>query len=111
MTLIPSLFNWLNTNRIDQIDSYRKDPCKVQEKTFAGLISMASSTEWGRKYDYQSIRSVRQYQERVPIQSYDDITGYVERLRQGEKDLLWPGEIKWFAKSSAPLHLKASLYP
>lgn len=111
MTLIPSLFNWLNTNRISQIDSYRKDPCPIQEKTFAELISIASSTEWGKKYDYQSIRSARQYQERVPLQSYDDITEYVERLRQGEKNLLWPGEIKWFAKSSGTTSSKSKFIP
>lgn len=111
MTIIPSLFNWLNTNRLDQIDICRKDPCQVQAKTFTELITKASSTEWGKKYDYTSIRSVKQYQDRVPVQAYEDIISYVERLRQGEKNLLWPGEIKWFAKSSGTTSSKSKFIP
>jgi len=45
------------------------------------------------------------------VQTYEDIIPYVERLRKGETDLLWPGEIKWFAKSSGTTSAKSKFIP
>ena len=61
---------------------------------------MAANTEWGKKYDYASIRTYEDFKKRLPIQTYEEIKPYVARLRAGEQNLLWPSEIRWFAKSS-----------
>ena len=82
------------------MDLFRKYPAEVQQETFQKLISKAAETEWGKKHDYRSVQSIRDYQAAVPLQNYDDVKPYVDRLREGETNLLWPEDIKWFAKSS-----------
>lgn len=65
----------------------------------------------GKKYDFQSINSLHQFKERLPIQTYEDIEPYVDRLRKGEQNILWPSEIKWFAKSSGTTNSKSKFIP
>ena len=63
------------------------------------------------KYKYASVSSIKDYQQRVPLQTYDDLMPYVERLGRGETDLLWPGKIKWFARSSGTTSSKSKFIP
>jgi hypothetical protein len=111
MAIIPSLINWLNVKRINQIELFKKYPVETQQETLYRLLSKAASTEWGEKFNYSSVKSVKDYQSRFPVQTYEDILPYVERLRRGETNLLWPGEIKWFAKSSGTTSAKSKFIP
>jgi hypothetical protein len=111
MPLLTSIINWLNVKRVHQLDLIRKYPAEVQEETFAKLILKSADTEWGQTYQYGSINSISDFQDRVPIQSYEEVKPYINRLRQGEQNLLWPGEIKWFAKSSGTTNDKSKFVP
>ena len=111
MAIIPSIINWLNAKRIHQIEIFRQYPFETQQETLYQLLAKAAKTEWGRKYGYSSIVTIREYQSRFPVQTYEDILPYVERLRLGESNLLWPGEIKWFAKSSGTTSTKSKFIP
>ncbi len=111
MPFLNSIINWLNVNRIYQIELYGKYPRDIQQKMFSDLIRLAADTEWGKKFDYSGITSVKEYQKRVPLQNYEDIKPWVDRLRQGERDILWPGEVKWFAKSSGTTSDKSKFIP
>ncbi|MBN1597226.1 MAG: GH3 auxin-responsive promoter family protein [Bacteroidales bacterium] len=111
MPIITSLVKWFNIKRISQIDLIRKYPFNVQHDMFDSLISKGLETEWGRMHDYQNIRSIKDFQDRVPLQTYEEVKPYVDRLRKGELDLLWPGEIKWFAKSSGTTADKSKFIP
>ena len=111
MAIIPSIINWLNIKRIDQIELFKKYPYETQKETLYKLLAKAASTEWGKKYSYSSITSIEEYQARFPVQTYEEIIPYVDRLRKGETNLLWPGEIKWFAKSSGTTSTKSKFIP
>ena len=111
MAIIPSIVSWLNTKRINQIELFRKYPAETQQETLYKLLAKAAGTEWGQKYDYSSITSAGDFRERVPVQTYEDLIPYVDRLRKGEANLLWPGEIKWFAKSSGTTSTKSKFIP
>jgi hypothetical protein len=111
MPFIPSILNFLNTRRINQIERFKKHPAEVQEETFHKLLAKASGTEWGQKYRFSSISSIREFQSRLPMQTYEEIIPFVERLRKGESGLLWPGIIKWFAKSSGTTSTKSKFIP
>lgn len=111
MPFLPSILNRFNKHRLNQIDRFRVHPEEVQMMVFRSLLSKAEETQWGRQYGYKAISSVKDYQSRVPVQSYEEIIPYIERLRNGEKDLLWPGEIKWFAKSSGTTSTKSKFIP
>lgn len=93
------------------MDLFRKYPAEVQQETFQKLISKAADTEWGKTYDYDSFKSIHDFQSAVPIQSYEDVKPYIERLREGDNNLLWPGDIKWFAKSSGTTNDKSKFIP
>lgn len=88
-----------------------KYPFNVQKETFSKLISFASETEWGLKYGYHEDMTIEEFQKNIPIQSYEDVKPYVNRLRKGEQNLTWPTEIKWFAKSSGTTNDKSKFVP
>jgi hypothetical protein len=111
MAIIPSIINWLNIKRINQIELFKKYPFETQQEILYQLLGKAASTEWGKKFRYSSITSIKEYQSRFPVQTYEDIIPYVDRLRKGETDLLWPGEIRWFAKSSGTTSTKSKFIP
>ncbi len=111
MGVISSVVRQLNTKRINQIEHFKKYPVETQQENLFRIISAAASTEWGRKYDYPSVRPVREYQSRVPVRTYEEYLPYIERLRNGESNLTWPGDIKWFAKSSGTTSTKSKFIP
>src|SRR5690554_4860096 len=100
MPLLNSVINWLNQKRIYQIQLYSTYPENLQLETLHSLLRSARNTWWGKKYNYAEIHSIESFQQSVPLQAYDEVKPYIERLRDGETDLLWPGDVKWFAKSS-----------
>jgi len=111
MRIFSKTIKLLNTRRINQIAHFRKYPVETQTYIFLDLIKKASETEWGRKYDYPSIAAIKDFQSRIPVQSYEDFIPWMERLRKGESDILWPGRVKWFAKSSGTTSAKSKFIP
>lgn len=97
--------------RVKEIDQYATGSEEIQHRVLAKLLKKAKNTEWGRKYDYKSIYSYDEFRNRVPVQTYDDVKPYVERIRTGEQNLIWPSEIKWFAKSSGTTNDKSKFLP
>lgn len=111
MTLVNSIFTWIMKKRIHQIELFMKYPHEVQEEWFRNLIQSAAHTEWGKHYGYGEISNSREFKERVPIQTYDTLKPYIERMLAGEQNVLWPSEIKWFAKSSGTTNDRSKFIP
>ena len=98
-------------SRLKDIEQYAGHAGDLQQRVLTRLLRMAASTEWGKKYDYASIRTYEDFKNRLPIQTYEEIKPYVTRLRAGEQGLLWPSEIRWFAKSSGTTNDKSKFLP
>jgi hypothetical protein len=111
MPLLNSVINWINFKRNYQIQLYREHPNDIQKETLLNLLRRAKDTTWGKKFKYGEIRSIETFQQKVPLQTYEDIKPWVDRLREGEPDLLWPGDVKWFAKSSGTTSDKSKFIP
>ncbi|MBM3402764.1 MAG: GH3 auxin-responsive promoter family protein [Bacteroidetes bacterium] len=111
MTIVNSIFTWIMKKRMHQIDLFIKYPHDVQDEWFQTLISSAQNTQWGKKYDYSSIYNQDQFKERVPIQNYESLKPYIEKMMNGEQNVLWPSEIKWFAKSSGTTNDRSKFIP
>lgn len=111
MALFNTLISWLMKKRMPQIELFIKYPIEVQEEWFKRLIQQGKSTEWGKKYDFKSIHRFEDYQQRVPVSTYEDLKPCIDRLRAGEQNILWPEEIKWFAKSSGTTSSKSKYIP
>lgn len=111
MTLINSVIHWLIKKRIHQIELFKKYPYEVQDELLKKLLHTARDTEWGRNYDFRSIRSDDTFASRLPVSTYEDLKPTIDRLRNGENYLLWPEEVKWFAKSSGTTTGKSKFIP
>jgi len=111
MPLLNSILNWVNTKRLYSIDLFRKYPFEVQRDVLFELLKQGSKTEYGARYGFDGIRTIEEFQKRVPLVDYETIKPYIERLRQGEEKLLWPTDIKWFAKSSGTTQSKSKFIP
>ena len=111
MTLVNSIFTWIMKKRMHQIELFIKYPYEVQDEWFQTLISTAKNTEWGKKYGYEYILNQDQFKERVPLQNYDTLKPYIEKMLSGQHNVLWPSEIKWFAKSSGTTNDRSKFIP
>ena len=93
------------------LQAYDTEAESLQANQLKTLVTKACHTEWGIEHDFHSIRTYEEYAQRVPIQSYDDIKPYVERMRHGEPNVLWPSQVKWYAKSSGTTNDKSKFIP
>lgn len=97
--------------RIHQIELFMKYPHDVQDELFKKLILEASNTEFGKKYGFSDIESISEFQQRVPVFTYEKLFPYIKRLMQGEQNILWPSEITWFSKSSGTTNQRSKFIP
>jgi len=111
MPIINSLISWINLKRLNQIDDIRHNPFYHQEETFKYLIWKADKTEYGKMYDFRSIDSIEKFQSRVPLMSYEDLQPFIHRMMEGESNILWPRDVKWYAKSSGTTNDKSKYIP
>ncbi len=111
MAIVNSFINWINYKRIYEIDLYREHAREIQEEMLFNLLNTAKSTEWGEKYDYTNTRSWEVFKDKVPVSRYETIEPYINRMIAGEKNVLWPGVMKWFAKSSGTTNAKSKFIP
>lgn len=111
MAIINSLLSWILKKRAHQIELFKKYPLEVQQEWLSKLIDTAKNSEWGKRYDYASIETAREYKQRVPLQDYESLKPYIERMMKGEQNVLWPSEIRWFAKSSGTTSDKSKFIP
>jgi hypothetical protein len=100
-----------------------KSPIKTQQKVFKKLILTAQKTAFGKDHSFDKIKSYEDFKKQVPITDYEGLKPYIERVKQGEKDVLWNGKPIYFAKTSGttsgakyipitrasmPFHIKAA---
>ena len=109
--LVNSVASWFLKKRFHQIELFLKYPNEVQNELLLGLLETAKDTQIGKQYGFNSIKTYKTYCERVPISSYEDCQGIIERSRQGEQNIFWPTPIKWFAKSSGTTNAKSKFIP
>ena len=93
------------------IEKYTTQTEAIQNEVLQRLVGKAKDTEWGKEYSYSTIKDYQDFQERVPVQTYEEIKGYVDRMRHGERNVLWPGEVVWYAKSSGTTNDKSKFIP
>jgi len=108
---INTVTSWFLKKRIHQIELFIKFPHEVQNEVLINLVKSAKSTFIGKKYNFESIKNYQDFSNQVPITNYEDISELIERSRMGEKNIFWPSEIKWFAKSSGTTNSKSKFIP
>ena len=76
------------------------NPIETQDKVFNNLITEGVKTHFGKDHDLISVNTHSDFVKRVPVRDYEDLKPYVERVVEGESDILWPGKPIYFAKTS-----------
>ena len=101
----------VTNSRVKQIDKYATAAEELQRDVLKHLVNEAAGTEWGIRHRYSEIRQYEQFAKLVGIQDYESLKGDIDRMRHGEKDVLWKGRCRWFAKSSGTTNDKSKFIP
>jgi hypothetical protein len=102
---------------------WASNPIETQKKVFSELIYAAANTQFGKDHHFDEIQNFQDFSDRVPVRDYEELKEYINRVVQGELDVLWPGKPLYFAKTSGttsgakyipltkesmPFHIKAA---
>ena len=109
--LLHSVLSWFLKKRVHQIELFLKYPNEVQSELLTKLIDQAKNTWFGQKHGFSSITSYKQFADQVPVSTYENLADLISRTRKGERNLFWPSNIKWFAKSSGTTNAKSKFIP
>lgn len=97
--------------RLWRIENWSSHPEAAQREVLQELVTAAQYTEFGRKYNFSRLFTLKEFKKNVPIYEYDDIKPYILRMMEGEENVLWNTPVKWFAKSSGTTSDKSKFIP
>ena len=97
--------------RLWRIENWSNHPVAAQRGVLQELVTAAQYTEFGRKYSFSKLFTLKEFKKNVPIHEYDDIKLYIQRMMNGEENILWNTPVSWFAKSSGTTSDKSKFIP
>ena len=106
-TLIGKYF----ASRAKAVEKYDTQAEEIQQKVMQKLVRTAAQTEWGTQHHFDQIHSYEDFARAMQVNTYEELKGYIDRMRHGEKDILWPGQVRWYAKSSGTTNDKSKFIP
>ena len=111
MKLLSPAISSLARMRLWRIEAWKNNPIDAQREVLQDLVTSAQYTEFGRKYNFSNLYSVREFKASIPIHEYNDLKPYIERMMKGEQNILWNTPVYWFAKSSGTTSAKSKFIP
>ncbi len=111
MKLLSPAISQLARLRSWRIEAWMNKPIEAQREVLQDLVTAAQYTEYGKKYDFSKLFTIRSFKQAVPICEYDDLKPYIFRIMEGEQNILWNTPINWFAKSSGTSSEKSKFIP
>jgi len=111
MGIVNKIMEIMMRNRMNIIEESIANPIGTQERVLFHNLKKGKSTIYGKKYHFDEIKRIHDFQRQVPAVHYEDFEPYIELARKGEKDVTWNGKIKWFAKSSGTTNAKSKFIP
>jgi hypothetical protein len=111
MSLLSPAISSLARMRQWRIEGWKTNPADSQREVLQDLVTSAQYTEFGRKYNFHELFNIRSFKQSVPVHEYNDLKPYIERIMQGEQNILWNTPVYWFAKSSGTTSDKSKFIP
>lgn len=111
MLIIHKVASWYLSRRMERLQSEIAYPLAYQEEVFQHLQRKAKDTAFGKKHGFTEDLTIGSFQQQVPVSTYEDLYPYIERIIKGETNVLWPGKIEWFSKSSGTTNDKSKYIP
>lgn len=108
---ITALFRPIFNKKYEELRRSELNADHEQGELLLKMVEQARLTEWGRNHGYADIKSYEDFRLRVPVSTYENLKDYIDRMRHGERDVLWPGRVKWYAKSSGTTNDKSKFIP
>ena len=93
------------------LDKYQTQAEQLQMQVLHRLVNKAKDTEWGRNHGFASVSSYEDFAKTSDVNTYEELKLAIDRMRQGESDILWPGKVRWYAKSSGTTNDKSKFIP
>ena len=97
--------------RQKELERHMNEGVQMQNDVLRNLLRRASDTEYGRNHIFNMTKSYEDFVHNVPVNTYEELKGDIDRMRHGERDVLWPGSVKWYAKSSGTTNDKSKFIP
>lgn len=97
--------------RMKRAEYVLEHPHMIQHDVLTNLVDKHKNTEWGKQYNYSSIRSLESFQKNVPASSYEELFPWIERMMKGEPNVLLSSKVEWFSKSSGTTNAKSKFIP
>jgi len=97
--------------RMRALERHQTQGKHLQQQQLQHLLSTARNTQYGREHAFATIGSYEDYTRQVPVNTYEELKTHIDRMRHGEPDILWPGRVKWYAKSSGTTNDKSKFIP
>jgi hypothetical protein len=111
LKLLSPVISQLARMRLWGVENWITYPILAQRNVLQHLVTQAQYTEFGRKYQFSRLFTVKDFKNRIPIHEYDDLKPYIKRMMEGEQNILWNTPINWFAKSSGTTSDKSKFIP
>lgn len=111
MNLTRLIYKIAFERRYKQLERYVNHTAEIQDEQLQWLLRKGHKTAFGQDHKLEGSMSIAQFQQAVPLMTYDDEKVYIERMLKGESNVLWPGLCKWFAKSSGTTSDKSKYIP
>ena len=111
MNLLSKTISFLARLRYRRIHNWINHAAAAQRQVLQSLITEAQYTAFGKKYHFDHLFTIKEFKQRVPLCEYDDVRPYIERMMQGEENVLWNTPVGWFAKSSGTSNDKSKFIP
>ena len=108
---ITSIIRPIFKPRCHELDLYQAEAETLQRNVLTRLLGKAVHTEWGTAHGYRKGLSYEDFARQTPLSTYEELKGFIDRMRHGEADVLWPGRVKWYAKSSGTTNDKSKFIP
>ncbi len=97
--------------RIWRIKNWRNHPVAAQRDVLQDLVTTAQYTDFGKAHHFSNLYSLKAFKANVPIQEYENTAPFIEKMMNGEENILWNTPVKWFAKSSGTTSSKSKFIP
>ena len=98
-------------SRQKELERHFTDGEQLQRQVLERLLAQGANTEYGRKYDFSRVHSYDDFAKLIPQATYEELAPWIDRMRHGEKNVLWPGQVTWYAKSSGTTNDKSKFIP
>ncbi len=108
---ITGIARHLFSSRWHELERHNSEAEELQHEVLSRLIERAKDTEYGRYHRFGDMKTYEDFVHNNPVNSYEELKGQIDRMRHGEEDILWPGRVKWYAKSSGTTNDKSKFIP